>query len=260
MSWSAGLTPLRDALAELFPNATTAGVVVYDAEIDTSLLHLEGAPLIIWQNILTEAGRQSKVDALIAVAQQRYPTYPPLIAAISHYRATPASAPSSRSEPATQEQLSNSQQTATGRNIAQAGTGGTATVNDHSQRTAFNQAGQTNIAGGVHITGGIFNTGILNTGGLPAPVDLPAELRKLLAQVTQAGQQGLLDDITTIDAESALKKALILAGRPAPDRQSILTHLTNAQATITAAPNATATRSLTTAITTIIGLVHESIT
>lgn len=266
MSWSAGLTPLRDALAELFPNATTAGVVVYDAEIDTTLLHLEGAPLIIWQNILTEAGRQTKVDALIAVAQQRYPTYPPLIAAIAHYRATPASAPSSRSAPAPQEQPSHSQQTATGRNIAQAGPGGSATVNDYGQHTAFNQAGQTvygpqtNIDGGVHITGGIFNTGLLTTGGLPVLVDLPTELRKLLAQITQAGQQGLLDEITTIDAESALKKAIILAGKPAPDRQAILTHLTTAQTTIAAAFQNTATGALITAITPIVALVRQSIT
>ncbi|MFZ4659565.1 MAG: effector-associated domain EAD1-containing protein, partial [Caldilineaceae bacterium] len=68
MPWYAGLTPLRDALAELFPNATTAGVVVYDAEIDASLLHLDGAPVVIWPNILSEAWKQTKVDALIAAA------------------------------------------------------------------------------------------------------------------------------------------------------------------------------------------------
>lgn len=265
MPWYAGLTPLRDALAELFPNATTAGVVVYDAEIDTSLLHLDGAPLVIWQNILSEAWKQTKVDALIAVAQQRYPTYAPLIAAIAHYRATPIPPLPATAAPTSPDQPANTQQTATGRNIAQAGPGGSATVNDHSQRTAFNQTGQTvygpqtNIAGGVHISGGIFNTGLLNTSGLPAQVDIPAELRKLLAQVTQAGQQGILDDITTIDAESALKKAIVLASKPTPDHQAILAHLTTAQATISAAPNGATTSRLTTAISTIIGIVRQSI-
>lgn len=248
MPWYAGLTPLRDALAELFPSATTAAVVVYDAEIDTSLLHLDGAPVVIWQNILSEAWKQRKVDALIAVAQHHYANYAPLTAAIAQYRATPVPpAPTSPSQPA------NNQPSATG--------------NDDGPRTAFNQSGQTvygpqtNISGGVHISGGVFNTGILTSGALPVAVDIPTELRKLLAQVTQAGQQGRLDEITTIDAESALKKAIALAGKAAPDRQAILTHLTTALTTITATPhNAAGLDTLTTAINNTITLVRQSIT
>ncbi|MEZ4730254.1 MAG: effector-associated domain EAD1-containing protein [Caldilineaceae bacterium] len=254
--------PLRDALAELFPNATTAGVVVYDAEIDTSLLHLDGAPIVIWQNILTEAWKQSKVDALIAVAQQRYPTYAPLTAAIAHYRATPVPPLPATAAPTSPGQPTNTQQTATGRNIAQAGPGGSATVNDHSRHTVFDQRGQTvygpvtNIAGGVHTSGGLFNSGIMTTTPAPTPADIMAELRKLLAQVTQAGQQGLLDEITTIDVESALRKAIALAGKPLPDRQAILTHLTTAQATVN---QTAATNGLATAITAVIGLVQQAI-
>jgi hypothetical protein len=261
MSWYAGLTPLRDALAELFPNATTAGVVVYDAEIDTSLLHLDGAPIVIWQNILSEAWKQTKVDALITVAQQRYPTYAPLTAAIAHYRATPIPPLPATAAPTSPGQPTNTQQTATGRNIAQAGPGGSATVNDHSRHTVFDQRGQTvygpvtNIAGGVHTSGGLFNSGIMTTTPAPTPVDIMAELRKLLAQVTQAGQQGLLDEITTIDVESALKKAIALAGKPAPDRQAILTYLNTAQTTITAIAQNVATGSLTNAISNLITLV-----
>lgn len=266
MSWYAGLTPLRDALAELFPNATTAGVVIYDAEIDTNLLHLDGAPLVIWQNILTEAWKQSKVDALIVVAQQRYPTYAPLTAAIAHYRATPIPTLPTTEAPTSPGQPANTQQTAIGRNITQAGPGGSATVNNHSHHTAFNQSGQTvygpqtNIAGGVHTSGGLFNSGIMTTNPAPTPADIMAELRKLLAQVTQAGQQGLFDEITTIDAESALKKAITLAGRPVPDRQAILTHLTVAQTTITSAmQNAAGAQTLTSAVSNIVTLIRQSV-
>lgn len=160
----------------------------------------------------------------------------------------------------------NTIQQARGRNIAQAGPGGSSTVNDHSRRTAFDQrnqtvlGGQTNIEGGVHTSGGTLNTGLMTTGGLPAQVDILSELRKLLAQITQAGQQGLLDDITTIDAESALKKAIALAGKPVPDRQAILAHLTTAQVTISAATyDVVGIGNLTTAIANIVVLVRQSI-
>lgn len=250
MPWYPGLTPLRDALAALFPNATTAGVVVAEADLTPGLIHLDGAPVVIWQNVLSEAWKQGKVDALITVAQQHYPTYEPLTAAIAHYRATPVPPLPSAPEPTTPSQPPNIQQTATGRNIAQAGPGSTATVNDHSYRTAFDQrgqtvhGGQTNITGNVNTGGGLFNSGVIHTGGNligrdqitnAAPINLPAELGKLLAQVAQAGQQGLLDELTTIDVESALRKALALLRKPTPDHQAALANLTTAQATITAA-------------------------
>jgi hypothetical protein len=279
MPWYAGLTPLRDALAELFPNVTTAGVVVYDAEIDTSLLHLDGAPMVIWQNILSEAWKQTKVDALIAAAQQRYPTYAPLIAAIAQYRATPVpSAPASLDQPASRPPGA----TGDGATVRRVNTGGGAYIKGNINTgggdfvgrdkknityTAFDQSGQTvfgpqtNISGGVHSSGGVFNTGIITGDARPVAVDLPTELRNLLAQVTQAGQQGRLDEITTIDAESAIKKAIALAGKPAPDRQAILTHLTTALITITATPqNAVGLDPLTTAINNSIALVRQSIT
>ena len=253
MPWHPGLTPLRDALAALFPNAATAGIIVDDAEVDSSLLDLDGAPLVIWQNILREAWKQGKVDALTAVAQTHYPTYSPLITAIAHYRVTPAPPLPTTSEAATPSQPASINQTATGRNIAQAGPDGTATINDHSHRTAFDQrgqtvhGGQTNIAGNVNTGGGLFNSGVIHTGGTltgrdqvinATPIDLPTELGKLLAQVTQAGQQGLLDELTTIDVESALRKALSLLRKPNPEHQTVLTHLTTAQVTMSAAaPN-----------------------
>jgi hypothetical protein len=253
MSWYPGLTPLRDALAALFPNAATAGIIVDDAEVDPNLLDLDGAPLMLWQNILREAWKQGKVDALIAVAQTHYPTYGPLTAAIVHYRATPMPPLPSASEPTTANQPTSIQQTATGRNIAQAAPGGTATVNDHSRHTVFDQRGQTvhgrqtNIAGNVNTGGGLFNSGTIHTGGNltgrdhitnPAPVDLPAELSNLLAQVTQAGQQGLLDELTVIDVESALRKALALLRKPGADQKAVLTQLTTAKNILAPIPTA----------------------
>jgi hypothetical protein len=106
-----------------------------------------------------------------------------------------------------------------------------------------------------------FLSRIYNCCARPVAVDIPAELRNLLDQVTQAGQQGRLDEITTIDAESAIKKAIALAGKPASDRQAILTHLTTALITITATPqNAVGLDPLTTAINNCIVLVRQSIT
>ena len=108
------------------------------------------------------------------------------------------------------------------------------------------------------MSGGIFNTGILQTSAVQSQAEVIAELRKLIAAVTQAGQQGTLDEETTIDAEAALRKAVAQAGKPNPERQSILSHLTNAEATIAAVTqNVTAVTGLMTAITAAIELVSK---
>ncbi|MCB0190080.1 MAG: hypothetical protein KDE31_37670, partial [Caldilineaceae bacterium] len=226
-------------LAELFSDTATAAIVVADAGIDSGLLELDGSPLVIWQNILTAAQRQSKVEPLLAIAHDHYPNYAPLTAAIAHYRTTPA--PSSATDLAPDPAM------------------------DASPQSVFNRSGQTvngpqtNIAGSIHITGGILNTGILYTGPAPTQPDLVAELDQLISLVTQAGQQGHLDDDTTIDIEAALRKALAQGKKPQRDSQLILTHLTTAQQLITAggqAPDNTA--PLIAALTHAIALVCQA--
>ncbi|MFZ4664625.1 MAG: hypothetical protein ACOYNY_46970, partial [Caldilineaceae bacterium] len=227
-----------------------------DAEIDTSLLHLDGAPVVIWQNILSEAWKQTKVDALIAAAQQRYPTYAPLIAAIAQYRATPApSAPASLDQPARRPPGA----TGDGATVQRVNTGGGAYIKGNVNTgggdfvgrdkknityTAFDQSGQTvfgpqtNIEGGVNTAGGIFNSGMMTTGGAPAQPALAANLRRLQHAIAQAGQAALIDEEYAIDVDAALQKAIRQADKATPDPQAIQAHLATARDKLASIPAA----------------------
>lgn len=132
---------------------------------------------------------------------------------------------------------------------------------DQSSRV-FDQRGQTvhgnqtNIAGDVNTGGGLFNAG--PTSAAPSQAAVLAELRNLLTAITQAGQQGILDEETTIDAEAALRKAVAQASKPNPARQTILEHLTQAQALITTvAQNITTATELATAFNAAQNLVRQ---
>lgn len=123
-------------------------------------------------------------------------------------------------------------QQAKGSNIAQAGPGGTATVDDRSSHSVFDQRGQQvdtqyNIAGDYN----------------PATVQDRAaaivELRKLLDEITQARAAGALDVETATDAGYQITKVLNQADTPEPDKSTMLDHLDRAtQVIATAASSA----------------------
>lgn len=123
--------------------------------------------------------------------------------------------------------------------------------------TAFNQSGQTvlgpqtNIAGGVHTAGGIFNSGIMNSSPTSSQSLLLAQLRNLQTRLTQAAQQGLIDEDTAIDAESAIRKAINQADKPTPNQELIQTHLATARDQLAHVPAAS---GLVTALNAVIRL------
>jgi hypothetical protein len=133
----------------------------------------------------------------------------------------------------------NTTQTATGHHIAQAGGGGHATVIDRSRSTAFDQRGQR--------VGYQYNAaGDINIGMIQNRQELIGELGKLQRELTQARQAGVFDEGVATDAEYRLTKAVQEAKKPAPDKGTLLEHLSSAKSLV---ESVTAAGGLVTALT-----------
>lgn len=91
--------------------------------------------------------------------------------------------------------------------------------------TTFDQHGQSvryqyNAAGDI-------NFGVVRT-----RPEVAAELQKLQAEVGKAAQAGALDQDKAVDVEAKLKKAILQAQKPEPDKKTTLDYLSEARALI----------------------------
>ncbi len=89
MVWTPALTQLRTALEELFDSPVAIGVVLDEAGIPRARVNIHVAPTHAWQEVLTEAGRLGRVEALVAAARRQYPTNTQLAEAADLYLRTP---------------------------------------------------------------------------------------------------------------------------------------------------------------------------
>ena len=102
--------------------------------------------------------------------------------------------------------------------------------------TNFDQKGQivhgpqTNVVGDV---------GTINVGAVDNPADLVAELERLKAYLTEAGQRGDIDQELAVEAEYRVAQARTEAAKPSPDRDRFLGYLTQAQDLLKTAAAAT---------------------
>jgi hypothetical protein len=71
--------------------------------------------------------------------------------------------------------------------------------------------------------------GNINLGAVQNRMDLVGELGKLQAELTKAKQAGVFDEEVATDAEYQLTKAVQEAKKPAPDKRTLLDHLTSAK-------------------------------
>jgi hypothetical protein len=71
-----------------------------------------------------------------------------------------------------------------------------------------------------------------NFGAVQIPVDLVAILKQINEQFTQAMEAGVLDEETATDTQYQVSKAIQQAGKPTPDKKSILDHLATAKSLI----------------------------
>jgi WD40 repeat protein/energy-coupling factor transporter ATP-binding protein EcfA2 len=80
------LADLRNAAALLYPEESSARVIVDDAGLDARQIAFSSRAESNWHNIWLTAIRQNQTDALVAVLAERYPGNPPLQAAIANYQ------------------------------------------------------------------------------------------------------------------------------------------------------------------------------
>jgi hypothetical protein len=101
-------------------------------------------------------------------------------------------------------------------------------------------------------------TGDINFGAAQSRMDALAELQKLQAEVDQAMQAGALDEEAATDADYQLKKAVLQAQKPDPDRTTILDHLAQAKDIIAGvAENVAAAAGLVAAVDQAIQMVQK---
>lgn len=89
MAFYAGLAPLRDVLADLYPAGSLARVVVAEAGIPEQLVDFSGAAIEVWQRVLGVAQGNGQVQALVDVARKHYPGNAALAEAERVWQATP---------------------------------------------------------------------------------------------------------------------------------------------------------------------------
>lgn len=76
VAWNPTLTLLRNALADLYVSSREARRIAEQASLDPRYLDLGGDAITIWHDILRQADKRHKVEALIDVALEEYPDHP----------------------------------------------------------------------------------------------------------------------------------------------------------------------------------------
>ena len=107
---------------------------------------------------------------------------------------------------------------------------------------------------GQHVTYQYNAAGDINFGAVQNRMDLVGELGKLQREMIQAKQAGVFDEGVATDAEYQLTKAVQEAKKPAPDKKTMLDHLTSAK---TLVEGVAAAGGLVTALTKAVELVQQ---
>jgi hypothetical protein len=77
---------LRSALADCFPDRNRAKTLVQDAGLSLAAVDLSGQPSAFWQEIVDEAARQGKIEALLDLALRQAPARADLAALRAEFR------------------------------------------------------------------------------------------------------------------------------------------------------------------------------
>jgi hypothetical protein len=78
--------PLRDALAQLYPDESSARRIAAQAHLDSARIHFSARAVDSWHAILTEAAHADLLDEVIRAVQQEYGANTELAKAVQHYR------------------------------------------------------------------------------------------------------------------------------------------------------------------------------
>jgi|688.fasta_scaffold384537_2 hypothetical protein len=77
---------LRQILATLYPTVEDSNRVISDAELNPKLVKFSEKAINNWQNILSEAEKQGKIDTIAQIASEEYPNDFQLIGAYEKYK------------------------------------------------------------------------------------------------------------------------------------------------------------------------------
>lgn len=77
--------PLRDVLAQLYPDETSARRMAAQAHLDVARIHFSPRAVDSWHAILTEAAHAGRIEAVIAAAQAEYGANSTLVNAARHF-------------------------------------------------------------------------------------------------------------------------------------------------------------------------------
>ncbi|MCB0138662.1 MAG: hypothetical protein KDE50_02015 [Caldilineaceae bacterium] len=89
MPYYAGLNPLRDVLAAIYPAPGLARTVAVQAGIQEQLIEFDGPAIELWKNILSVAQSNSQLQDLINVAREHFPNNESLVEAEKVFHETP---------------------------------------------------------------------------------------------------------------------------------------------------------------------------
>jgi hypothetical protein len=78
--------PLRDVLAQLYPDESSARRMAAQAHLDSARIHFSARAIDSWHAIMTEASHAGMVERVIDAAQREYGTNAELTRAVHHYR------------------------------------------------------------------------------------------------------------------------------------------------------------------------------
>jgi hypothetical protein len=82
---------------------------------------------------------------------------------------------------------------------------------------------------GQHVHGDQYNAEAINFGQVDNSADFLRELKNLQAELNKAIAAKAIPDENAIDAEYQMKKAVLQAEKPAPDKKTLVQHLTTAK-------------------------------
>lgn len=83
MAWSKKLTQLNDVLGELVPDKTGISKYVRAAGLKPQHINMDGSPIDAWNNVLSEADKNSRVNDLVYAVLDFYPDNPFLKSALA---------------------------------------------------------------------------------------------------------------------------------------------------------------------------------
>lgn len=81
-----GWRPLRDVLAQLYPDDASARRIADQAHLDGARIHFSARAVDSWHAILTEAAHAGRLEQIIQAVQQEYGANAELVKAVRHVR------------------------------------------------------------------------------------------------------------------------------------------------------------------------------